>query len=260
MPVGVEFYTPDGYRQLTDALRYWRLEQKSTLDASGWSSNGPWGGQGNLVVTRDLFVPGVAMSDFPTVALSSTNGTFATIAPASGGVTVTVFRVNRANPGPVTVYVFSRRRPVDPGFGMAIYDGSGPGGIIFSAMTPIIRPVGSFDNDGYTGLSLAGRQCAHIPQRRGRTTTRTFSVGGLGSCTYSGSSGTPTAGYQTRYRDREDVWLVSCSGSSVAVDGITYNPTSEVPLTCNPGFVGTPPPTYSQQPRYRSVVIDVTNY
>lgn len=251
----METLTTDGWQQISSAKRYWRLEAKVDLDGTGWVVDPVWGGQGSLVLSRTVYVAGPSMADVPVAALACSAGTFAVVEDASGGVNVKVFRLSGS--ATVTLFLFSRRPPPDPGFGDVMWDASGT--VIWSILTPILRPLGTLDNNGYAGLPLAGRSCAHIPQRRAFSNERIWTVGGLGSCTYTGTSGQPTQGYDVRYKDTETKWMVACSSASAAIDARQYTPTSASPFQCAQS-PSTPGADYALQGTCRSLIIDVTNY
>lgn len=255
MAFGFQTQTTDGWRQLLDSYIYFRLEQKLVLDESGWEDTALVGAP-ELVRRRIIFINGLTMADRPQVAISCTTGTFATITAASGGVNITVYRIIRVSAATVTLYVMSKRPPPTTGFGLKLFNPAGTA--LFNLFVPIERPLGTYNNSGYAGVSLAGKQLAHIPQRFARGTIRSFRVGVLGSCTTTGTSGQPVQAYQSYYTDTTSCVFVACAGSSVSADGKTLvGP--EQPYLCSISNTGTPGDTGSQATNYRSLIIDVTN-
>ena len=244
--VGHQSRTPDGYLQVTTGGIYWRYEGLIDPGSTGWIGE-------RVTSFKEVFVAGYSLADQPVAALSSASGSFATIVAAAGGINI---RVTRIGSDPVMIYLFTNRRPTDPGMGAVMYDANQKP--VWSALTPTLNPIGVFDNAGYVGLPLAGRSCAHISQRRAATTELIFTAGNLGSCTYSGTSGTPTAGYDIRRQDRDSATLVRCQGATVSAHGATFLGSS-TPFQCSTS--PTPPSgAASVQSKYRSVIIDVTNF
>lgn len=242
--VGHQSHTPDGYLQVTTGGRYWRFEGTIDAGSDGWTAS-------RVTAVKEVFVAGYSLADQPVAALSSASGSFATIIAASGGVTI---RVTRIGSDPVLIYLFTNRRPTDPGMGAVMYDTDQLP--VWSALTPVLSPIGVFDNNGYVGLPLAGRSCAHIPQRRADTNELIFTTGGLGSCTYSGPSGAPTQGYDIRRQDRDTATFVRCQGAAISAHGATVLGSSS-PFLCS-SSPSPPSGAASVQTKYRSVIIDVT--
>ncbi|MBB5709451.1 hypothetical protein [Sphingomonas xinjiangensis] len=255
MAFGFETYTPDGRRQLLDTYRYFRLETKQVLDESNWTQNEQLV-SGGLSTCKVVFVPGISLADTPMVALSCESGTMARVSDVSGGINVTIHRISRTRKDTVTMYVFSTRRPPDPNYGMGLYDANGQ--ILFSITTPIVKPLGTYENGTYTGVSMEGRTCAHVSQRWSNTVELVFSEGGFGSCSTTGTSGSIVQGYQSYRQDRTLLRLVKCIGSTISVDQTNYT-SSLSPWICSTFPRGAQSSVYSIQPNYRSLVIDVTN-
>lgn len=252
MPAGFETYTPDGRVQLLANMTYFRLEQRIDLPTSGWGQFGNNSGQ------RDVFVAGLTMADAPMMALTATTHTWADIvSTANGGITWRVYAVN-PSASTIVAIVFSQRRPPvsDHMAGAEFFMTDGT--IAWSSDYPIARPLGVITQNGYSGVSVAGRHLAHVPQKQEVSTALSFTYAGLGSCRQGN-----TNGYQVYRRDQwartgVTAWgggtIYGASNAFYADSGnIQYtcalSPQS-VPISQNIGSLG----------GWRSLVLDVTNF
>ncbi len=179
MAAGFRCLTDDGYLQITDSQIYFRQEGKASLDAStsGW---GQYGNQGGSF--RDVTFTGPSLSDAPMLALSSAAGTWAKLIASSAGSLT--YRITRTGAQVVDMYLFSARRPPATGGEFRLYDDSG--NCIVNNAYPIARPIGMLTRDGYSGVSVAGRKCAHVPLKQETATYNLYQSNGLGSCTFNG--------------------------------------------------------------------------
>lgn len=220
------------------------------MDETGWAQDTQM--TGGLAQAKTVFFPGVLMSDFPVVACSGDVGTFAQVSAASGGVNIRVSRMTNSPAIQVTIYLFSKRPPPDPGMGYALYNN---GQIVFSILTPIMKPVGTFDNNGYSGVDLTGRTCAHLPQLRSQSSSVLYQSGGLGSCL--GPQGQPQ--YQILSTSQWQAQMVKCNGSSVSVDTKSRS-VGPIPYICTASPQAYTGSNQTSAPNYKSLIIDVTNF
>lgn len=245
MTVGLEFNTDDGHLQLAVGMVFFRHIHTEVMlsGASGWAQ---FGSNGSY---KDLTLAGLTLADVPMIALSSTGGTWAKLISTSGGLTWRIYRIGSVN---VTVYVFNTTPvPTDPGYGMILYDPSGSGVIRWSSEYRIANPIGTFDENGYTGLDRTGRQCAHVPQKQGTSQYLQFSKAGYGSCQIGSM-----LGYQFYQSTGWGRTAVVCSGSNLSALNLALQ-TSNIPYMCSPQPT-LPASTASESPSFRSLILDVT--
>jgi hypothetical protein len=256
MPAGIEMNTPDGRVQLLTGQIYFRLEQKIEIPAG----SAGWGQFGNNSGQRDVFVAGLTPSDIPMLALASPSYTWADIvSTANGGITWRIYATGTSS-NPITLYVFSQRRPPVSehmaGAELFAPDGS----IVWSSDYPICRPLGRLANPSpgtYTGVSLSGRSVAHVPQKQEVTSAASYTSGGLGSCYYSSN----IQGYQVFRRDQWARLGVAAWGSSVSGSGNAFfQDSGSYQYACVPSQASIPA---TQQigttGGWSSLIIDVTN-
>ncbi|GFE73443.1 hypothetical protein NTCA1_10920 [Novosphingobium sp. TCA1] len=248
MTAGMETITPDGRGQLTTDMVFFRLEQTVQLPAgSGWSQYGNNSGQ------RDVFIAGLTIADAPMPALTSAGGSWAEIVSTSGGGIT--YRVYSVGPSDVTLLVFSQRRPPVSAHmaGCELYKPDGS--IVFSSDYPIARPLGILSNTGYSGVSLAGRSVAHVPQKQEANSAVNYTYTGQGSCQIG-----PYQGYQVYQRNQWSRTSVVASGSTAAAGGNFYSDSGTIQYMCASSPSGVP---LSQQigslGGWRSLILDITN-
>lgn len=244
MPAGFETSTPDGRLQLLTNQIYFRLEQKIEIPAGsgGWVGN-----------YRDVSTGGLGAGDIPLLAIASPAATWAEV------VGVGVWRVYTTSTlQPHVLYIFSQRRPPVSAHmsGAELY--ATDGSILWSSDYPIMRPLGVLSNPApgsYSGVSLAGRSVAHIPQKRETTYALTFTSAGIGSCYYSS-----VQGYQVYRRDQQAKTGVVAWGSSVSGSGSAFSEdTGQYQYMCAPSASSIPLSQQISSVGWRSLIIDVTN-
>lgn len=179
MVAGFRCYTADGVLQLTDNQVYFRLEGSQSLpgSASGWSQYGNQGGS-----YRDVTFSGIDSNAAHMLALSSAASTWCKV--MSTTATTITYRITRTSGQVVDLYLFSSRRPPKSGGQFRLYHDDG--GCLVNNAYPIVRPMGVITRNGYSGVSVAGRKCAHVPQKQGTATYNIYQSQGLGSCTFNG--------------------------------------------------------------------------
>ncbi|PZQ55256.1 MAG: hypothetical protein DI555_07850 [Novosphingobium pentaromativorans] len=254
MPAGIEMNTPDGRVQLLTSQIYFRLEQKIEIPAgsTGWQQFSNNSGQ------RDVFVAGLSPSDIPMLAIASPSFTWAdVVSTANGGITWRIYATSTGS-NPITLYVFSQRRPPvsEHMAGAELY--APDGSIVWSSDYPIARPLGILSNPApgtYSGVGLSGRSVAHVPQKQEVNSAISFTSAGEGSCRIG-----PYNGWQVYRRDQWSRTGVSAWGSLVSGSGTAFfqdsgsfqymcaSSPSSIPLSQQISTVG-----------WRSLILDVTN-
>ena len=240
----IETWTVDGHSQLRDDYLYFRLEGKASFDATtaAWAQYGNNGGS-----YRDITFNGPGLADAPMLALSSAAGTWAKLI-ASTGSSLT-YRITRTSAQIVNMWLFSARRPPNDSGLVCFY--ADDGGCIFNSDYPIARPLGTYSNDGYSGISIAGRTLAHVPQKQETASYNIYQSQGLGSCSFNGQASyqiTNTTGWSERQ--------VAASNGSLSAANITsiIGPVNYQCMQTNQPPVGS---SYSSA-IWSSLIIDVT--
>ncbi|QSX32631.1 hypothetical protein JYB87_12820 [Shewanella avicenniae] len=231
--------------QITNEDVYFSLFSKGIL-----TNQLSWAQEGNNSSVYELTINGVTADDEPMLALRCAGGTWAELASSTpNSVKYLIYRVGTAD---VLWYLFTAKSPAAITDGLELYDIDG--NVIFNSGHPIARPLGTFSNDGYSGLDLTGRTLAHVPMKMGATAYRFFTHGSLGSC----MSGGAYPGYQTYQTEGWQRSAIAINNQTIAMEAREQR-LGPYPYACllNPPLTGM---NNFQSLDYSSLILDVTYY
>lgn len=243
----IETWTDDGHLQITDDQIYFILEQKVSFDGSntGWGQYGNSGG-----TSRDVTFSGITLADAPMVAINSEAVTWARL--ISSTPTSLTYRISRGSSLAVNIFLFSKRRPPNDSGLVCLY--ADDGGCIFNSDFKVARPLGNYTQAGYSGIPIAGRTLAHVPQKLETANFNLFQNQGLGSCTINGNAAyqvTNTTGW-SEVHVRAGVGVLDRNVVSSQIGPIQY--------ACVASTSGVPLGQSYSSSGWGSLILDVTKY
>lgn len=254
MSAGFICRTEDGVVQVSDADVHFSLFQKGTLPETGWTLEADTSGEG-YAFQYNLTITGHSLSDSPMLAISSKRGTWHSLVDStSNSLTFRIYRVLQGSPDDTVRWFLFSRKVIPPHSGSPIKIRNASGDIVFSGSYPPARILGKIDQNGYSGLPVAGRLCAHVPVKQGVSSFRTLFSGQYGSCMTSGSY----PGYQV-YESRlsSRTSIIASDSSAIAGPNRGLN-IQAIALYCSPSMVNQN--NYSVSDGFMSLILDVTNY
>lgn len=247
MTAGFRSWTDTGYEQLTDSDFNFSLFTKGILTSAGntWLSEG--GNSGYVVLT----ISGYSTADVPMLALSSSSAVWGELVSSTGSsITYNVYRVGSSD---VEWFLFCKKSPPVSAHGVGLRIFNSAGSLIYSSEYPIARPIGVYDQTGYTGIDITGRKLAIVPVKQRSYDFTSNTSGGLGTCTYNGT----TPGYQVYTTSG-----FSRTAISAGVGSLGVNPRA-MSVGPSPVYCSNTPVTQGNtrtSEGFRALVLDVTNY
>lgn len=247
MPAGFRSRTEAGTIQLSNDSLFFSLVAKGVIPVdAGWAADGPTG------EAIFLSTPGIPDEDQPLIALHcATLGTWARRTTMNGQRGYQI--IKSGGSAPIEWFIYSLRRPtITAGPNMILRDDSN--NMVYSARQPALSPMGVIDQNGYAGIPVSGRKCAHVPVLERVRTARAVSYGGLGSCMQGGSY----PGYSQYFYES---WSYSMTFAGNGDVGARTRSSQIGPYPTGACMVNSTSPTTSSTfyPNYQSLIVDVTN-
>lgn len=253
MSAGFICRTEDGVVQVSDADVHFSLFQKGTLPETGWSVEADTSGEG-YAFQYTLTITGHSLSDSPLLAISSKRGTWhSLVGSTSNSLTFRIYRVLQGSPDDTVRWFLFSRKVIPPHSGSPIKIRNASGDIVFSGSYPPARILGKIDQNGYVGLPVAGRLCAHVPVKQGMASRRTLFSAQHGSCSSGGMPGYQV--YESRLSSRTSI---IAADSSVVVGRARGLNIQAISLYCSLSMIYQD--NYSTSSGFMSLILDVTNY
>lgn len=251
MPAGFQSFTADNnVTQLTNDGIFFSLVTKGVLTGSE-----SWGQEGQNSATHSMTISGATLADRPLLALhSTTRSTWATLTSSdSNSVTYTVAATNS---GIIEWFLFSMKDPLPNPSKSGLELRRDNGTLCFASDFPPVLPLGIIDNDGYTGISVSGRKVAHIPIKESHYQFNNYTYAGVGSCLTGGQPGS------LQYLHFGFARSSVTAGMGVIAAAWNGRNRSFGPTQTGACMFGPQQPQTNQsnQPIFKSLIIDVTNY
>lgn len=253
MSAGFICRTEDGVVQVSDTDVHFNLFEKGVLPSTGWTLESDTSGAG-YAFQYNLTITGYSLSDSPMLAISSKRGTWhSLLSSTSNSLTFRIYRLVQGDPDDTVRWFLFSRKVIPPHSGSPIKIRNANGDIVFSGSYPPARILGKLDQNGYSGLPVAGRLCAHVPVKQGVSSFRTIFSGQYGSC--SSPAGPGYQVYESRLSTRTSI----IAADSLAITGPNRGINIQgIALYCSPGMVNQN--NYSVSGGFMSLILDVTNY
>lgn len=164
MPAGIEIIGANGNTQITSDGVYFTVRATGNFSGVTWSdpspiiTNIPTFTQVANYKTGDLVVTGT-LANAPMLAVHCPTGAFTYYLLSASGNTLTYrvhARTDSIAAGNMQWVLFDRSPPPAATFGFEVYSNSGTR--VFSATTPVARPLGMVTTGGFVGGSLVAKK------------------------------------------------------------------------------------------------------
>lgn len=253
MSAGFICRTDDGVIQVSDSDVHFNLFEKGLLPNTGWTVEPDTSGAG-YAFQYDLTITGYSLLDSPMLAISSKRGTWhSLLGSTSNSLTFRIYRLLQGDTDDTVRWFLFSRKIIPPHSGSAIKIRNSSGDIVFSDSYPPARILGKIDQNGYIGLPVSGKICAHVPVKQLVASYRDLFSGQYGSCM---SGGMPAYQiYESRLSVRNTIIATDSSVSAGGSRGINIQ---AIALYCSPSMVRQTNSSVSSG--FMSLILDVTNY